>query len=81
MSSCPYKFIFGIPGQGFHSIRFLGYAVNDTLGTVGLALLTSWIFNINIWISLLVWFISGELLHYTFGVQTAFLSTIGVKAC
>lgn len=78
---CPYKFILGIPGQGFHSSRFLGYAVNDTLGTVGLALLTSWLFRINIWLSLAVWFISGEILHYYFGVQTAFLTTIGLQAC
>ena len=79
--SCPYKYILGIPGKGFHSTRFMGLALNDTLGTIGLALLTSWIFNINIWLSLIVWFISGEVLHYMFGVQTAFLSMIGIKAC
>jgi len=78
---CPYKFILGIPGQGFHSTRFLGYAVNDTLGTVGLALLTSMLFGVNVWVSLAVWFIGGEILHYVFGVQTAFLTTIGVQAC
>ena len=79
--SCPYKYILGIPGKGFHSTRFMGLALNDTLGTIGLALLTSWIFNINIWLSLIIWFISGEVLHYMFGVQTAFLSMIGIKAC
>jgi len=79
--SCPYKYILGIPGKGFHSTRFMGLALNDTLGTIGLALLTSWIFNINVWLSLIVWFISGEVLHYMFGVQTAFLSMIGIKAC
>ena len=79
--SCPYKYILGIPGKGFHSTRFMGLALNDTLGPIGLDLLTSWIFNINIWLSLIVWFISGEVLHYMFGVQTAFLSMIGIKAC
>lgn len=79
--SCPYKFILGIPEQGFHSTRFLGYAVNDTLGTVVLALLSAWLFRINVWLSLLIWFVSGEILHYYFGVQTAFLTTFGIKAC
>ena len=78
---CPYAFIFGKPGTGFHSMRFMGYAVGDTLGTVGLALLTAWIFKINWMLSLVVWFVVGEWMHYYFGVQTAFLTTIGVNAC
>lgn len=31
--ACPYKYIFGIPEQGFHSTRIMGLALNDTLGT------------------------------------------------
>lgn len=79
--SCPYKFILGIPKQGFHSQRFLGFALNDFLGTIGLALLTSYFLKIKLWISFLGWFILGELLHFLFGVQTEFLSFIGVNAC
>ena len=78
---CPYKYVLGIPGQGFHSTRFMGFALNDTVGTIALAFLTSWIFNINIWKSLFVWFVSGEILHYYFGVQTAFLTFLNIQAC
>jgi len=79
--SCPYKYVLGIPGQGFHAARLMGYSLNDTVGTVILALLTSWIFGVSIVKSLVVWFVGGEILHYLFGVQTAFLTTIGVEAC
>jgi hypothetical protein len=73
--------MFGKPGTGFHSTRFLGYAVGDTVGTVVLALLTAWIFKINWVVSIVVWFVVGELLHYYYGLQSAFLTTIGVEAC
>jgi hypothetical protein len=78
---CPYKYVLGIPKQGFHATRFLGLAWNDTIGTIGLAIISSYLFNISIWYSLLVWFVGGEILHYIFGVQTAFLTMIGVVAC
>jgi len=79
--SCPRAFIFGKPGTGFHSTRFLGYAVGDTVGTILLALLTAWLFKINVILSILVWFVVGEVLHYYFGLQSAFLTTIGITAC
>ena len=79
--SCPYKFVLGIPGEGFHAERFFGLARNDTIGTVFLALISAWVFKMNIYTSLLIWFVGGEILHYLFGVQTAFLTLIGVTAC
>lgn len=78
---CPYAFIFGKPGTGFHSSRFGGYAVGDTVGTIILALMSAWVFKINWMKSIIVWFVVGELLHYYFGVQTAFLTTLGIRAC
>jgi hypothetical protein len=78
---CPYAFMFGKPGTGFHSMRFMGYAVGDTVGTILLALMTSWIFKINWMVSLVVWFVAGEVLHYYYGAQTAFLTTLGIEAC
>lgn len=79
--SCPYKFVLGEPGKGFHSQRIMGFALNDTLGTIGLALITSYFFKINFWKSLLGWFVAGEILHYIFGTQTHFLTTLGIRAC
>jgi hypothetical protein len=78
---CPYKFVLGIPKQGFHSSRFMGLAFNDVIGTVGLALITAFILKVSFWKSLLVWFLAGEILHYAFGVQTEFLTLIGIQAC
>ena len=78
---CPNAFIFGKPETGFHSTRFIGYAVGDTVGTIILALLTAWVFKINWVTSLIVWFVGGEILHYYYGVQTAFLTTLGIEAC
>jgi len=41
MSLCPYKNVFGKVGQGVHKYRFFGFAIVDTVATVGLALLIS----------------------------------------
>ena len=73
--------IFGKPETGFHATRFGGYAVGDTVGTIILALISAWFFKIDWKLSILIWFVVGELSHYYFGVQTAFLTTIGVTAC
>jgi len=79
MSGCPYRYIFGEPGKGVHAVRLGGLAVNDTLMTVIAAVLTSYAYKINLGISLFSWFAIGEILHYGFGVETAFLKMIGVK--
>ena len=78
---CPFAFVLGVPGQGIHAERIYGYALNDTLMTIIGALITAHIFDIAIWKSLLGWFVAGEVLHYAFGVQTAFLTTLGIDAC
>lgn len=79
--SCPYANILGIPGQGVHAQRFLGLALNDTIATLVVALLTKWLFDVPLLYSILGWFVAGEILHYLFGVNTAFLKMIGIKAC
>ena len=73
---CPYAHALGVPGQGFHAVRFMGIAVNDSLATIVLAFLTTYIVNISFLESLLGWFILGEILHYWFGTNTAFLKMI-----
>ena len=73
---CPYANILGIPGQGFHATRFAGLAVNDTLATIALALITSFVWKLSFLQTFVSWFIIGELLHYYFGVNTAFLQMI-----
>ena len=79
--SCPYANILGVPGEGVHAQRFMGLALNDTIATIIAALITSWLFNVSFLYSLIGWFIGGEILHYAFGVNTAFLTMIGIKSC
>jgi len=76
---CPYKYVLGVPGQGFHSTRIFGYALNDTLATIVLAFLTSYLIRQLFLPVLVFWLVLGEILHYVFGTQTAFLTSIGVK--
>jgi hypothetical protein len=79
--SCPYKYVLGIPGEGFHSTRIFGYALYDFLGTIALAMITSMIFNTYFILDFIIWFVVGEVLHYLYGTQTAFLTTMGIDAC
>jgi hypothetical protein len=78
--SCPYSTLLGIPGQGIHALRVGGLAFNDTIMTIIAAVLTSYATGINVWLSMFLWFVVGEILHYGLGVDTAFLKMIGVKA-
>ena len=80
-SKCPFAFALGVPGQGVHAARIYGYALNDTIMTIIAALITAYFYEISVWKSLVGWFITGEVLHYLFGVQTAVLTTLGIKAC
>ena len=76
---CPYSKILGERGKGFHSTRIFGLAFNDTIGTIGLAGATSYTTKIPFWKSLVGWFVAGEVLHYMFCVDTAFLEFIGQR--
>ena len=77
--SCPYKDLFGAPGTGPHSIRFLGFAVVDTALTVLLALLTAFLTKTSFVANFVAWFVLGEVLHYAFGTNTAFLKLISMS--
>ena len=77
--SCPFSTILGVPGQGFHSTRFLGLALYDTIATILIAIVTSVVFRVPVLHSFVAWFVLGEILHYVFGVDSAFLKYIGVK--
>jgi hypothetical protein len=78
---CPYAFVLGIPGQGVHAARIGGYARNDIIATIVVAIITSYVTRISLFISLVGWFLLGEVLHYVFGTQTAVLTTLGIRAC
>lgn len=75
---CPFAHALGVPGQGVHSTRIFGLAAFDMFATLLGALITAFVMKIAIWKTLLFWFILGEVLHYAFGTDTAFLRMIGL---
>jgi len=78
MDPHPYAFIFGKPGEGAHSRRFFGFALVDLIGTVLLGVMVTYFYGVPLWKSVLGMFVLGEILHYLFGSQTKFLTTLGV---
>ena len=67
---CPYKYIFGRPGEGVHAYRLFGLAVVDVTVTIIVALLAAWVFKWNIWITLGGFFLAGIIAHRLFCVPT-----------
>lgn len=68
--ACPFKDALGVPGEGFHSLRFMGLAVGDTVGTFVLAALVAKGFGFDYVPTLIGLFIFGEILHWYFCVDT-----------
>ena len=56
----------------------MGIALYDILGTVGLAVLTFFVLGVNVVYAFVGWFVIAEILHYAFGVRTAFLRGVGL---
>lgn len=81
MSTCPYANILGESGKGVHATRLYGFAANDIYMTIIAAAATAYIFHIHILYSLTGWFVLGEVLHYIFGTNTAFLVMLGLNRC
>lgn len=81
MASCPYKHVFGIPGQGVHSWRVAGLPVVDVLGTVALAVWSSRYAPGPVIVHFIVWLIIAEAAHFAAGTQTAFWAAIGIDPC
>ena len=67
--SCIYKDSLGIPGQGFHT-HILGVAILDVIGSILIAELLSYIFNWNIYLTMIAVFLTGIVLHRIFCVRT-----------
>lgn len=82
ISKCPitflaqYKDIFGKPTEGPHSVRFLDFAVVDIIATIILAIVISYIFNVDLTTTIIFAFIIGEISHYLFCVDTKFIKII-----
>jgi hypothetical protein len=68
--TCQYKYIFGVPGEGVHSYRFLGTPMVDYIGTIILAMITTKITKIPLVLTTIGMFILGILLHMIFCLRT-----------
>jgi len=75
---CPFANILGEPKKGVHSIRIFGFSFIDFLLTGIAAYFTSKYYKIDFLLSFTIWFVVGEILHYVFGVKTAFLEKINL---
>ena len=68
---CKYKDIFGPLRKGIHSYRIFNIAIIDILLTIlGAYLINNFFPKINFYISLLILFIIGIILHRIFCVRT-----------
>jgi len=67
---CPYKDLFGAPGTGAHSYRFMGLAIVDVVLTVLAGFVVAWFFNWPVLYTVGGLFILGIVLHRVFCVQT-----------
>ena len=79
MSLCKYKNILGVPGKGVHSLKFLGVALNDYIGTILLAIITTKITEVPLVITTIGWFILGIVLHVIFCVPTQATTFLGLN--
>jgi hypothetical protein len=79
MNLCPYKYILGIPGKGIHQYQVYGIAVADTVMTIIGAGILAYLFRWSFWITLVLFFILGEFLHYIFCVPTAVMKLLFPK--
>ena len=65
-----YKDILGKPKEGLHKYRLFGVAIVDVILTIIVALLISYFFKVSFWITLIILFLLGIILHRIFGVRT-----------
>ena len=84
MSLCKYKNLFGEPKTGGHSYRIFDIAIVDVIATFALSFVVTLIlyaifktnFTNTFWITSVLLFILGEILHYVFCVNTTVMKII-----
>ena len=81
MNKCPFsqfKNIFGAPGTGPHSIRFMGVALVDFALTILLAIFVTWKFKVPLDLSIIGVLVFSLIIHMLFGVETGALKYLGL---
>lgn len=67
---CKYKDMFGKPGQGVHSYRFMGVAIIDVILTILVAWLISFLSGWTLWKCIVGMFVLGIIAHRLYCVRT-----------
>lgn len=78
MFLCKFKNILGEPGKGIHKLRIGNFALLDALGTIILGWLLSKYTKLTVIQSIIGLFIVGQMLHFIFCVDTAFMNLLNV---
>ena len=76
--ACKYKDMFGVPGTGFHSVRFLDVALGDYIATILLAMILSYVTKYPLVLTTIFMFVLGLLLHVLFCVPTSATKFLGL---
>ena len=67
---CKYKNAFGLPGEGLRKYRIFDIAIYDTVIVILFGFLISYFTGYNLWITLVVLFLSGIIAHRMFCVRS-----------
>jgi uncharacterized membrane protein len=67
---CKYKDILGKPREGIRKYRIFDISIMDTVVVLIFGYIISWYMQWNLWIVLIVLFISGIIVHKIFCVRT-----------
>jgi fatty acid desaturase len=67
---CKYKDALGKPKKGIHSYRIFNIAIADVIMTIIGAVIISYLFKFNFWITLIILFLLGIIAHRIFCVNT-----------
>ena len=78
MRLCKYKHALGVPGEGVHSTRFLGVAINDVIMTLVGAFIISKSFGFPLTPVTITLFLLGIFLHWLFCVPTTVGKLLGL---
>jgi len=70
VSLCPYKNIFGKPGEGVHSYKILGISVVDTFLVLIVSYGIAKYFKYDFKLVLIIIFLLGIIIHHLFCVRT-----------
>lgn len=74
---CNLKDILGVPGKGFHK-HYLGFAIMDLLGTIGMSWLIGRYFKITVWKVFVFLMVLAIFFHWLFCVDTVLNIKLGL---